>query len=100
MRKRDISKFKDLPTIGFQPFGDVVINFREHTKWRIPRKIAIILAPTGAFVTRDQNPYQPYTTDEIIKESIGGVEAGACSVHVHVRDEKGFPSSRVRRKRW
>jgi len=44
------------------------------------------------FCNRDQNPYQPYTVDEIIKESIAGVEAGACSVHVHVRDEKGFPS--------
>ncbi len=92
MGKSDISKYKDLPTIGFQPFSDVVINFREHRKWKIPRKIAIILAPTGAFVTRDQNPYQPYTVDEIIRESIAGVEAGACSVHVHVRDEKGFPS--------
>jgi 3-keto-5-aminohexanoate cleavage enzyme len=92
MGKMNLSKYKDLPTIGFQPFGDVVINFREHPKWKIPRKIAVVLAPTGAFVTRDQNPNQPYTTDEIIRESIEGVEAGACSVHVHVRDEKGFPS--------
>jgi len=30
--------------------------------------------------------------DEIIRESIESVEAGACSVHVHVRDENGFPS--------
>jgi 3-keto-5-aminohexanoate cleavage enzyme len=90
--KIDLSKYKDLPTIGFQPFGKVVMDFSQHPKWDIPSKIAIILAPTGAFVTRDQNPHQPYTVDEIIKESIEGVEAGACSVHVHVRDEKGFPS--------
>jgi len=92
MSKIDISKYKDLPIIGFKPFGDVVMDFSQHPKWDIPSKIAIILAPTGAFVTRAQNPHQPYTADEIIKESIEGVEAGACSVHVHVRDEKGFPS--------
>ena len=92
MPKIDLSKYKDLPIIGFQPFGEVVIDFTQHAKWDIPPKIAIILAPTGAFVTHAQNPHQPYTVDEIIKESIEGVEAGACSVHVHVRDEKGFPS--------
>lgn len=92
MAKIDLSKYKDLPIIGFHPYGDVILDFGQHPKWKIPEKFAIILAPTGAFVTRDQNPYQPYTVDEIIKESIEGVEAGACSVHVHVRDEKGFPS--------
>jgi len=47
MRKADISRFKDLPTIGFQPFGDVVINFREHPRWKIPRKIAVIFDETA-----------------------------------------------------
>ena len=92
MGKIDLSKFKDLPTIGFQPFGKVIMDYGQHPKWKIPPKIGIIVAPTGAFVTRSQNPHQPYTADEIIKESIESVEAGACSVHVHVRDENGFPS--------
>jgi hypothetical protein len=47
MREADISKFKHLPTIGFQPFGDVVIHFREHPRWKIPRKIAVILDETA-----------------------------------------------------
>lgn len=92
MAKIDISKYKDLPVIGFQPFGETIVDFASHPPWDIPDKIGIIAAPTGAFVTKEQNPHQPYTVDEIIKESIESVEAGACSVHVHVRDERGFPS--------
>ena len=75
MGKIDISKYKDLPTIGFQPFGEVVMDFSQHPRWEIPPKIAIILAPTGAFVTRDQNPNQPYTADEIIKEIVGEAQS-------------------------
>jgi hypothetical protein len=61
MAKIDMTKYKDLPVIGFQPFGEVVIDFTQHAKWDIPPKVAIILTPTGAFVTHAQNPHQPYT---------------------------------------
>lgn len=92
MTKMDLSKYKDLPTIGFMPFSEIIVDLSQHKKWDIPPKVAIVAAPTGAFFTKQQNPYQPYTVDEITKESIECAEAGACSVHVHVRDEKGFPS--------
>jgi 3-keto-5-aminohexanoate cleavage enzyme len=92
MAKVDLTKYKDIPTIGFKPFSDVILDFSQHNKWVIPSKVAIVAAPVGAFVSKKQNPYQPISADEIIKESIECVEAGACSVHIHVRDEKGFPS--------
>jgi 3-keto-5-aminohexanoate cleavage enzyme len=92
MAKIDFSKYKDVPTIGFQPFGKIVMDLSDHLPWEIPSEVAIIAAPTGAFFTKQQNPSQPYSADETIKEAIECVEAGACSVHVHVRDENGFPS--------
>jgi 3-keto-5-aminohexanoate cleavage enzyme len=92
MAKIDFSKYKNLPTIFFKPFGDMVVDLRDHSLWEVPDKIAIIVAPTGAFFTKEQNPHQPYSVDDIIKESIESVEAGACSVHVHVRDKNGLPS--------
>lgn len=92
MTKIDMSKYKDIPRIGFQPFGDVICETTSHTAWDAPKKVAIVAAPTGAFYSKQQNPYQPYTVEEILKESIECVEAGACSVHVHVREENGFPS--------
>jgi 3-keto-5-aminohexanoate cleavage enzyme len=92
MAKFDFSKYKDTPIIAFQPFSEVIMDLSPHAPWEIPDKIAVIAAPTGAFFTRQQNPSQPYTPDELIKESIECVEAGACSVHIHVRDENGFPS--------
>jgi 3-keto-5-aminohexanoate cleavage enzyme len=69
------------------------MDLSSQSPWPVPDKVAIIVAPTGAFFTRQQNPYQPYTSEEIIQESIEGIEAGACSVHVHVRDQNGFPSA-------
>ena len=92
MAKIDISKYKDVPTIGFVPFSEIIMDLSDHAPWEIPAKVAIIVAPTGAFFSKQQNPNQPYHVDEIIKEAIESVEAGACSVHVHVRDENGFPS--------
>lgn len=90
--KIDFSKYKDIPTIGFQPFGDAIMDTVSHAKWDLPEKVGIVVAPTGAFVSKEQNPSQPIAVEEIIRESIESVEAGACSVHVHVRDENGFPS--------
>jgi len=89
----DFSKYKDIQPYMFIPFvKDTIVDMSYHPKWNIPDKIGITVAPVGAFFKRDQNPYQPYTTDEIIKESIEAVEAGACGVHIHVRDKNGNPS--------
>lgn len=88
----DFSKYKDVPTLGFHQFGKTVVDMAYHEKWKIPDKVFIQVAPVGLFFMRDQNPYQPYSTDEIIKEAIESVEAGAAAVHVHVREKDGSAS--------
>jgi 3-keto-5-aminohexanoate cleavage enzyme len=89
----DFSKYKDVPPYMFIPFAkDTIMDMSYHDKWDVPEKVGITVAPVGAFLKRDQNPYQPYTPEEIIKECIESVEAGACGVHVHVRDAEGNPS--------
>ncbi len=55
------------------------------------RKLAIIVCPTGALITRDQNPHQPYTPEEVAKSAIEAYDQGASVVHLHVRNEYGFP---------
>jgi 3-keto-5-aminohexanoate cleavage enzyme len=92
MKTVDLSRYKDIPLGGLRLFGSTIMDLSSQSPWSVPDKVAIIVAPTGAFFTRQQNPYQPYTAGEILQESIEGVEAGACSVHVHVRDDNGFPS--------
>jgi 3-keto-5-aminohexanoate cleavage enzyme len=88
----DLAPYKDLPVGGLRLFGRTIMDLSSQARWPIPDKVAIRVAPTGAFFTRDQNPSQPYTPEEILRESIEAVEAGACSVHVHVRDQNGIPS--------
>ncbi len=58
-------------------------------QWDVPRKIILGVAVTGSFIDKRQNPNQPYTSGEILKEAIACVEAGATYLHFHVRDEEG-----------
>ncbi len=76
--------FADLP---FDPeFG---LDLREQPKWDVPEKIIVKAALVGSPIKRTTNPHQPYTTDEIRKESIGCIEAGATSIHFHPREDDG-----------
>lgn len=56
------------------------------------KKLVITIAPTGSFVTREQNPHQPYTPKEIAQQVIESYHAGASAWHVHCRDASGVPS--------
>lgn len=56
------------------------------------KKLVINVAPTGSFVTRAQNPNQPYSPREIADQVIESYKAGASVWHVHCRDESGIPS--------
>jgi 3-keto-5-aminohexanoate cleavage enzyme len=56
--------------------------------------VVITVAPTGAEVTRADNPALPHTPDEIAAAVIACDEAGAAVCHLHVREEDGSPSSR------
>ena len=56
--------------------------------------VVITVAPTGAEVTRADNPALPHTPEEIAADALACAEAGAAVVHIHVREEDGTPSSR------
>ncbi|MBT2302038.1 3-keto-5-aminohexanoate cleavage protein [Variovorax paradoxus] len=58
--------------------------------WKIPEKLAVSVAITGAFFRHDQNPNQPLTTDAIRDSAMQVLDAGASTVHIHVRDDQGF----------
>ncbi len=46
---------------------------------------AIAVSPTGARRTRADHPNIPITPDEIAREAVRCLEAGACMLHLHVR---------------
>jgi len=56
-------------------------------------KVIITCAITGGVHTPSMTPYLPITAEEIAKEAIEAVEAGAAIVHLHARDpDSGKPS--------
>jgi 3-keto-5-aminohexanoate cleavage enzyme len=60
------------------------------TPWAIPETLAVSVAITGAFFRKDKNPNQPITTTEIRDSARECLEAGASTVHIHVRDDNGY----------
>jgi 3-keto-5-aminohexanoate cleavage enzyme len=56
--------------------------------------VVVTVAPTGAEVTRADNPALPHTPAEIAADVIACAEAGAAVCHLHVREDDGAPSSR------
>jgi 3-keto-5-aminohexanoate cleavage enzyme len=58
------------------------------------KPVVITVAPTGAEVTREDNPALPHTPAEIADDALACAEAGASVVHLHVREEDGTPSGR------
>lgn len=59
-------------------------------KWAIPEKVVINTTVTGGFFSKNINPQQPITTQEIYESLRASCRAGAPMVHVHVRDAQGF----------
>jgi 3-keto-5-aminohexanoate cleavage enzyme len=82
-------RFPDVTPPVIQLFGEKFAEVKIQKKWNIPDKLVIKTAVTGIIMDRDQNPNQAYSTQEIRDEAIACIEAGACSIHVHVRDENG-----------
>lgn len=58
--------------------------------WDVPEKLIISTAITGAFFSRNANPNQPITPDDILASARSCAAAGASTVHIHVRDDKGY----------
>ncbi|MGE3413866.1 MAG: 3-keto-5-aminohexanoate cleavage protein [Dehalococcoidia bacterium] len=58
--------------------------------WAMAQETIVSVALTGAFFTKKENANQPITTTEILDSAREVVDAGASTVHVHVRDEAGY----------
>lgn len=57
----------------------------------LTRPVVLNVMTTGSFITREQNPAQPYTAEENARAAIDACREGAAIWHVHIRDEKGIP---------
>lgn len=55
-------------------------------------KLVITAGICGAEVTKEQNPFIPYTIDEVVKEAKSACDAGASVIHLHVRWDDGTPT--------
>ncbi|MFC1580809.1 3-keto-5-aminohexanoate cleavage protein [Thermodesulfobacteriota bacterium] len=51
-------------------------------------KVIVSCAVTGSINVPSQSPHLPITPEQIIENCLGAAEAGASSLHVHVRDPK------------
>ena len=72
---------------GWQP-----LNWLGEEKFPVPQKLIILNAAPGGTIAKEQNPYLPITPEEIVKNHLEAFNAGASIIHVHVRDENGYPT--------
>lgn len=88
LAKVDLGK---IPAPVLVNYGKYITGDFEQPPWpEVPPKVVIAAAVTGVFISKDQNPNQPYTREEIQREAIECIRAGATSLHIHVRDKAGF----------
>jgi 3-keto-5-aminohexanoate cleavage enzyme len=86
---------RDSLDLIFSQQGEAAVDLISERKWDAPRKIAISAAVCGSFFRRDSNPNQPYSPEEIYRESVGAIDAGAAIIHIHVRNKDGWPSANL-----
>lgn len=60
-------------------------------------KLIITCAISGAEVTKEHNPYVPYTIEEMAEEAYQAYKAGASIIHLHVRKDDGTPTQSKKR---
>ncbi|MBU2536787.1 MAG: 3-keto-5-aminohexanoate cleavage protein [Chloroflexi bacterium] len=70
---------------------EIGLDMTKQPKWNIPDIVIIEAAVVGHPIKRATNPHHPYTPDEIRKEAIECIEAGASAVHFHARTDEGDP---------
>jgi len=74
---------QEIPNLGIDIVWPVELEPKINT---MNKKLIINVAPTGALISRKQNPSQPINAEEIAKEAIESYKAGASIFHVHCRD--------------
>lgn len=58
------------------------------------RKVIITCAVTGSGHTPTMSPHLPYTVEDVVRQSIDAVNAGASVIHLHARDPRdGRPTA-------
>lgn len=55
-------------------------------------KLIISAALTGSAISKEAAPTVPYHADEIAEQVVAVAKAGAAVVHIHVRDDSGWPT--------
>lgn len=78
-----------LPEI-LNPRKSYFADVEQMPAWEIPSKLFITAAITGAFFSKNANPNQPISPDEIRRAAEECIEAGVSGVHIHVRDQRGL----------
>ncbi|WP_234783977.1 3-keto-5-aminohexanoate cleavage protein [Mycobacteroides immunogenum] len=86
--KRAVAGLYGLPNLG-SPARSVYYDGVVSPPWEIPEEIVVQVAITGDFIRRDDNPNQPYSSEEVLAEAQTVARAGASAVHIHVRNEMG-----------
>lgn len=61
------------------------------------KKLIISAALTGAGTPREAAPTVPIQPEEIAEQVVAVAKAGAAAVHIHVRDENGWPTMSLER---
>lgn len=59
------------------------------------KKLVVEVAPTGAFLSRQEQPYLPSSPREVGKTVRECYAAGAAAWHVHCRDDQGRSSNEI-----
>lgn len=60
-------------------------------------KLIVTAALLGNGTTKQMNPAVPYTPEEIARDAVACVKAGAAIVHIHVRDDEGRATMETQR---
>lgn len=55
-------------------------------------KLIIAAALTGAGTSKEANPSVPFHAEEIAQQVVECAKAGAAAVHIHVREDSGWPT--------
>lgn len=59
-------------------------------RWETPPKLILSTAINGASYTKNENPNQAITSEQIIRSAEECIAAGAQIIHIHARDERGY----------
>lgn len=60
-------------------------------------KLIVTAALLGNGTTKEMNPAVPYTPEEIARDAVACVKAGASIIHIHVRDDQGRATMETQR---